>query len=291
MAGTKINNTDKSIIEKTPDGTIELKITIPWNTVKKTWDIVVAEMVKNSNLPGFRKGKAPKKLIEEKLNKAKIKEEVLRQLLPSAYIEAVKEQSLKPIMDPKIHLEGELLEEKGWQFHALTCEAPEVNLNGYKEVIKKITAKSKIIVPGKDLPAGRQELEAPKFEEIVKTLLDSVRISIPRILTEREADRLLSQMLDEIKRLGMTLDQYLSSTGKKPEDLRAEYANKAQNDLKLEFALQKVAESEKITVDDAEIEKTIENAKPEEKQSLRNNKYLLASIIRQQKTLDFLKSL
>lgn len=277
-------NAKKSTIEKTPDGTIELKITIPWNTVKKTWDIVVEEMIKNSNLPGFRKGKAPKKLVVEKLDKAKIKEEVLRQLLPQAYIESVKEHNLKPIMDPRIHLEGELVEGKDWEFHALTCEAPEVNLNGYKEAIKGITAKSKIIVPGKTP-------QTPKLEEIVKALLDSTKVSIPKILTEKEADRLLSQMLDEIKRLGMTLDQYLSSTGKKPEDLRAEYASKAQNDITLEFILQKVAESEKITVEDAEIEKTIENAKPEEKQSLRNNKYLLASIIRQQKTLDFLKSL
>ena len=274
----------KSIIEKMPDGTIELKITILWDTVKKTWDIVVGEMIKNSNLPGFRKGKAPKKLVEKNLDIAKIREEALRQLLPQAYTEAVKEHNLKPIMDPKIHLESELLEEKDWEFHALTCEMPEVSLNGYKDAIKKITAKSKIIVPGKNP-------EAPKFEEIVKALLDSTKISIPKILTEREADRLLSQMLDEIKGLGMSLDQYLSSTGKKPEDLRAEYTNKAQNDLKLEFALQKVAESEKITVDDSEIEKTIENAKPEEKESLRSNKYLLASIIRQQKTLDFLKSL
>lgn len=287
-------NTNKSIIEKTPDGTIELKITLSWATVKKTWDVVVEEMVKNSNLPGFRKGKAPKKLVVEKLDKAKIREEVLRQLLPQAYIESVKEHNLKPIMDPRIHLEGELVEGKDWEFHALTCEAPEIDLNGYKEAIKKITAKSKIVVPGKPAsPNASQggEPTPPKLEDIIKALLDSAKLTVPRILTEREADRLLSQTLDEIKRLGMTLDQYLSSTGRKAEDLRAQYSQKAQNDLKLEFVLQKVAEIEKITVDDAEIEKTIENAKPEEKQSLSANKYLLASVIRQQKTLDFLKDL
>ncbi len=274
----------KAIIEKTQDGSIELKISIPWELVKKQWDIVVAEMVKNTNLAGFRKGKAPKKLVEEKLDNAKVREEVLRHLLPQAYIEAVKEHNLKPIMDPRIHIEGELVEGKDWQFHALTTEAPEVDLNGYKDEIKKVTAKSKIIIPGK-------EPEAPKFDDIVKALLTSVKIAIPHVLIDREVDRLLSQTLDEIKRLGMTLDQYLSSTGKTAEQLRAEYAQKADNDLRLEFALQKIAESEKITVDDSEIEKTIENAKPEEKQSLSANKYLLASIIRQQKTLDFLKSL
>lgn len=271
-------------VKKAPDGAIELKITIPWNTVKKTWDIVVVEMVKNSNLPGFRKGKAPKKLVEEKLDKAKIKEEVLRHLLPQAYTEAIKEHSLRPIMDPRIHLEGELAQGEDWQFHAVTCEAPEVNLNGYKEAVQKITAKSKIIVPGK-------QSEPVKLEDIIKAILEAVKVAVPQVLIEREADRLLSQLLDEIKRLGMTLDQYLSSSGKTAETLRAEYSHKAQNDLKLEFVLQKIAESEKITVEDSEIQKTIENAKPEEKQSLSANRYLLASILRQQKTLDFLKAL
>lgn len=276
--------TNKTVLEKTQDGTIELKMTIPWAIIKKEWDIVVAEMVKNTDLPGFRKGKAPNKLVEGKLDKAKIRDEVIRRILPQAYIEAVKEHNLKPIMDPRIHIEGELLDEKDWQFHAITSEAPAVALNGYKEEIKKVTAKSKIVVPGK-------EQEQPKLDDIVKALLASAKIAIPKVLIEREVDRLLSQTLDEIKRLGMSLDQYLSSTGKTVEMLRAEYASKAEADLKLEFALQKVAESEKITVDDSEIEKTIENAKPEEKESLTANKYLLASIIRQQKTLDFLKNM
>ncbi len=274
----------KNTVERTPDGTIELKLTIPWAIIKKEWDIQVSEMVKNADLPGFRKGKAPKKLVEEKLDSARVKDEVLRQILPAAYAEAIKEHNLKPIMDPRIHVEGQLLEGKDWQFHALTSEAPEVRLDGYKEEVKKVTAKSKIVVPGK-------EEEKPKLDEVIKALMSSAKITIPKVLIDREVDRQLSQTLDEIKRLGMTLDQYLSSTGKTAETLRAENATKAEADLKLEFALQKVAETERIVVEDAEIEKTIENAKPEEKESLRANRYLLAAILRQQKTLDFLKSL
>ncbi len=279
-----VQNTNKSTIDRTQDGTIELKITIPWTIIKKEWDFVVSEMVKNTNLAGFRKGKAPKKLVEEKLDKARIREEILRKLLPQIYLEAIKEHNLKPIMDPRIHIESELLDDKDWQFHAITCEAPSVNLNGYKEAIKKITAKSKIVIPGK-------EPQTPKLEEIIKALLESAKLTIPQVLIQREADRLLSQTLDEIKKLGMSLDQYLSSTNRTADSLRAEYARKAENDLRLEFALQKIAETEKITVENNEIEKTIENAKPEEKEGLRANRYLLASIIRQQKTLDFLKSL
>jgi FKBP-type peptidyl-prolyl cis-trans isomerase (trigger factor) len=272
------------MIERKPDGTIEIKLILAWSVIKKERAIVVEEMAKNANLPGFRKGKAPKKLVEEKLDKVQIKDEVIRKLLPTAYAEALKTNNIKPIIDPQIHIEGELDEGKEWVFHALTCEAPNVELGNYKEEVKKITAKSKIIVPGK-------EPEKPKLDEIVQIVLNSAKVEIPDILVQKEADRQLSQMLDEIKRLGMTLDQYLASTNKTAEDIRAEYAKKAQTDLKLEFVMQKISETEKITVEEAEIQKTIDNAKPEEKESLMTNRYLLASIIRQQKTLDFLKSL
>lgn len=294
MAGKKTvkTNTSTPAIERTPDGTIELKITLPWVAVEKEWDIAVEELAKSVNLPGFRKGKAPKKLVEEKLDKARIKDEIIRKLLPVSYAQALRENNIKPVIDPQIHIDGELTQGQDWTFHALTCEMPVVDLGPYKAEVKKITAKSKIIVPGKPVsPSKDGGTEAPKFEEIVNVILESAKVKIPAILVQKEADRLISQMLDEIKKLGMSLDQYLASTGKTGEDLRAEYAKKAERDLKLEFILQKISEEEKITVDEAEIQKTIDGANPQERQSLAANKYLLASIIRQQKTLDFLKSL
>lgn len=285
-----------SALQRKPNGTIELTVTIPFDTVKKTWGEVIDDAVKNAEFSGFRKGKAPKHLVEEKLDKAKIKEEVLRKLLPQYYTEAVKEQNINPVMSPKIHVDKlediqTLSESKDWQFVAQTCEAPSVDLNNYKDSIKTLTAKSKIVIPGKpfDSASGRQEV---KFEEIVKVLIDSVKVEVPELLLETEVDRLLAQTLDEIKRLGLTLDQYLSSSGKTPESLREEYKEKAKTDITLELSLQKIAKDEKITVDEKDIEEAIQKAKtPEEKKNLENNRYMLANILRQQKTLDFLKSL
>ncbi len=273
-----------SAIQKQQDGTIQLTITIPASEVEKVRKEVVAEMVKATELPGFRKGKAPQKLVEEKLDKEKIKEEVLKKVLPKFYTQAVTEHKLKPILNPKIHVQ-KLEDGKDWQFIALTCEAPVVKLDSYKENIQKITTKSKIIVPG-------QEKQEPKLEDVVKALLESVSAQIPAILIAQEAERLLAQLLDDIKRLGLTLDQYLASTQRTPEALRAEYEKKVEGDLKLEFTLQRIAEEEKITVSDKEIEEAILKAKDEnERKNLEQNKYLLASILRQQKTLDFIKNL
>lgn len=274
----------KTLIKKQEDGTIVLTITIPRTDVVKVKEVIVEDYVKNAQVPGFRKGKAPKKVILERIDKEKVKEETLKKLLPQFYLQAVTENKINPIINPKVHVH-KLDDDKDWEFEATTCEAPEIDLNGYKDNIKKITAKTKIIIPGK-------EEKQVNFDEIVSELLKSAKITIPSIIIESEVDRLLSQTLDEIKKLGLTLEQYLGSTGKTAADLRADYAKKAENDVKLEFVLQKVAKEEKISVEEKEIDEAIAQAKTDaEKQNLNSNRYLLASILRQQKTLDFLKNL
>jgi FKBP-type peptidyl-prolyl cis-trans isomerase (trigger factor) len=273
-----------SAIQRQDDQTITLTVTIPWEMVKKTREVVVEDFIKNAEVSGFRKGKAPRKIVEEKIDQEKVNEETLKKLLPQYYLEAINEHKINPVIAPKIHVE-KLEENKDWQFVAATCESPVIELGNYKDNIRKITAKSKIVIPGK-------ELSQVSFDDIVKELLSSVMIKIPKIITESEVERLLSQTLDEVRKLGLTLDQYLGSTGRTADDLRKEYEQKAENDIKLEFVLQKIASEEKITVEDKEVNEAILQAKTEtEKQTLEANKYLLSSILRQQKTLDFLKNL
>lgn len=273
-----------SIITKQPDGTIKLAITIPAKEVDETRSEIIESFAKQAQIPGFRKGKAPKKLAEGKVNIDTVNEELIRTLLPKHYSDAIKKHNLNPILNPKVHIE-KLEEGVDLKFTAETCEAPIVDLGAYKDEIKKITAKSKIIIPGK-------EKEEINFDTIMEELLKSAKVTVPAIIIEQETQRLLAQTLDEVKRLGLSLEQYLSSTGRTTEDLKREYGQKAENDIKIEFVLQKVAQIENITVEEKEIEEAIAKAKDEnERKNLEGNKYLLASILRQQKTLDFLKSL
>ncbi len=277
-------NIMKSTITKAQDGTITLTIPLPKEEVKKTFDRVIEKAVENAELPGFRKGKAPRNLVEEKLDKMHLQEDTLRELLPKAYSDAVVEHKLRPIMSPRIHV-SKIGEGEDWEFEATLSEAPEISLNEYKKAVSNVTAKSKIVVPGKD----QQE---PNIDEIIKALLDSVKVTIPQILVDTEVERLLSQMLDEVKSLGLSLEQYLSSTHKTIDQLKKEYEDRARNDITFEFALQKIADEEKISVDQKEVDEAVNKAKDEtERKNLEANKYLLASILRQQKTLDFLKHL
>lgn len=273
-----------STIERKEKKVIELTITIPKEEINKTYEKFVDDMVTTAEVEGFRKGKAPRSLIEGRINKAKFNEEILRELLPHAYTEAVKEHKITPIVNPQIELVS-MEEGKDWTFKATTCEEPEVKLGDYKDRIKTLTAKSKIAIPGKE-----QQTVHP--DEIFKALLEGTTIDIPEFVVAQEVDRLLSHLVNDIKSLGLSLEQYMQTVKKTPESLRDEYRKQAENDLKLEFILEKIANDEKISIEPKEIEEAIKAIKnDDERAQVAQNPYYLAQILRRQKTLDFIRNL
>ncbi len=283
-------------LQKQSDGSIELIITVPWVDVAKMYDHVVDEMVAGAELPGFRKGKAPRKAVEEKLDKTKVYEEVLKHLIPDVYGKAIAEHKLRPIVTPKIELK-EAAENKDWIIRAITTEKPVVTLGQYKKAIADLKAAKakKIWVPGKDQPADKSEKaedRKPTLDEMLKALFDNVKITIPTMLIEHEVNRLLSELIDQTKKLGLTIEQYLASTNRSVESVRREYEEQSRRTLTLEFALEEVADKEGILVSDDDIDAVIKTAKTdEEKATLEKQRYYLAQVLRRQKTLDFLTNL
>ena len=274
----------KEGILRKDDGTIEITVIIPWSEAKKAQEEIEEELVKQVKIAGFRPGQAPKNIAKNKLNPELVKEEMLKKIVGKAYNDAIKKHNLNPLITPHIHIEV-FTEGTDVVFTAETCEEPRIELGKYKEAIQKVTSKSKILVPGK-------EEKKATLDDILDAAMKAVEIKVPNVLIENEVSRLLSQMLDELKKLGLSLDQYLTSRKLDPEKLREEYKMKAEQDLKLEFFLRKVADEEKITVEKEDIEKalaSIEN--PTEREEVMKNPYLVASIIRQQKTISFLSTL
>jgi trigger factor len=281
-------------IQRLPNNTIDLTITIPWAEVQKTYDHVVDEMVQNAEVEGFRKGKAPRKIVEEKLDKSKTYEEVLRHIIPKAYGDAVEAEKLHPIVIPKVEIK-DAKENSDWTFIAHTCEKPDVDLGDYKKAVieAKTASQKKIWLPGQEPEKKPEEKDKkPAIDELLKALYGAVKVTIPDLLVENEANRLLSDLLDQTKKLGLTVEQYLSSTGRTGESVRAEYADQARRTFTLEFALEKIADTEGILISDDDIDTVIKTAKDDnERKAMEKERYYLASVLRRQKTLDFLSNL
>ena len=254
-----------SALKRQDDGTIELTITIPTKKVKTAYDKALVGLTKTTEIKGFRKGKAPTKMVEQKLGKSKIYEEVLKTLVTESYLETVKEHSLKPIVNPKVNIVS-MEEGKDWQFTATVCELPKFSLGDYKESVKKALASEKIWVPGKDDKTDEKKTEnqEERLGKVFQTLLKAIKITVPGIMVEDEVNRSLSKLIDQTARLGVTVEQYLASIDKTAEQLRAEYQKQAEEQMKLELILSAIADKEKIEVKDEEINKMIK-AVPDEK--------------------------
>lgn len=273
----------KSILARLTDGTIQLTITIPKDEVKKAYDEALTETVAKTELPGFRKGKAPQTLVEEKTDKSKIYEQVIQKIIPQAYLEAVREHKIKPLMTPKVEL-LRAKEEEEWEIRATTCERPEVELGNYKEAVRKELAPSKIWTPN-----GKTTDE--KTQKVIQALLESITITLPAILVEEELNRTLSNLISQTEKLGLTIDQYLTSIGKTADQIRAEYRQKVEDNLKLELILDAVAAQERIEVSEEEINALVAatgDAKIKNDLNSPTSHAYLRRILARRKTLDFL---
>lgn len=85
------------------------------------------------NIPGFRKGKAPQSIIESHIGAQAILDEAAEDVIPRAYIQAVKEHKLEPVANPDIKV-NQLEKDKPLLFTATVTVKPEVKLGQYKEV-------------------------------------------------------------------------------------------------------------------------------------------------------------
>ncbi len=278
-----------SAVQKLPKHTFKLTITLPWNEVMVTYDKVVNHVVSETELPGFRKGKAPRKMVEEKIDKSKIYEEVIKQIVPKAYADSLKQHDITPIVSPRVTI-IQAQENKDWQFEALTCQQPTVKLKNYKTEITKLKGGKKIWVPGSPTAKhGEEEKKGVELSEILRVLLTESEIEIPDLLIEDQVNRKLSDLIDQVKQLGMTVEQYLLSKGLTSDKLHSQYRKETEETLKLEFILEKVADNEKIVVTDDEIEQTInKTTDPKQKEALQNQRYYISMLLRRQKTLDTL---
>jgi len=92
-------------------------------------------LVKRARIPGFRKGKAPRAILERYLGKESLLEDAINDLLPQAYEKAIKEQEIEAIAQPQI----EVTQTDPLIFKAVVPLKPKVKLGDYQQI--KVTPK------------------------------------------------------------------------------------------------------------------------------------------------------
>ena len=277
-------------LKKLPKNTYEILVIIPKDEIAKEYEKAFMKLQDNLTVEGFRKGKAPREIAEKNLPRQDVYQQVIQDLLPEVYAEIVKKENITPVVSPKVDL-VKAKEGEDWELKMEVAEKPSIDLSNYKEIVRKAkqdAKKPEIWTPGSAPKAENpEEKKQDNLNEVLSALLKDVKIEISELIIEQELNHRLTKLVDDIQKIGLTVDGYLKSKNMTMEDMRKQFSNEIEETYKLEFLLSEIADKENIQVADEDLQKLFTNLKSEEdKKQAQQNAYFYASIIRKQKTLD-----
>jgi len=268
-------------VARTDDGTIQINFSIPKADIENAQKGVLEELAKDITVAGFRKGKAPVDKVKNKIDEGKLLEKTLGKILPTAYSKTIAENNIKPIIYPKFEI---LKQGETWEIQAKIAELPLVELPDYKNIVAGAIRSASI---------KKEPTKQEKEEIVIKTLLESIKIKIPKIILDEEVNTRLASLLERTEKLGLKLEQYLASIGKDEKTIRAEYERQVTDGISLELILNKIVEAEKTKVDEKEVDAAIKASGIAEthKEHIEEQKILVRSVLARRSVLDQLISL
>ena len=118
--------------EKTEKSAFFLEFSVDKETFEKAVNKVYRKQVSSINIPGFRKGKAPRAVVERMYGKGVFYEDAANELLPDAYEAALKEAGVNPVGRAEFDITS--IDENGIVFTATVPVKPAVTVEGYKSI-------------------------------------------------------------------------------------------------------------------------------------------------------------
>lgn len=268
---TEKKETKKSIIA--PNDSV--KITLSWKSVEPVYKKTVAKFAKDVKAEGFRVGKAPLAIVEQKVGLDKIIDQVLRELLPEAYEQEIKKSDKKPITTPEFNPLS-LEKNKDWILEAHFSPIPEVKLGDYKKVSKKAKAEALKFIDERNKAIKKEALECKSedkdhdhakahqelsdqekkeinLQHIFKELVANFAPAIGELLLRQETQTEFERLVEQLKQYKISTDDYLKRRQITIEQLSQELAGTVLSRLQLDFILASVSKEEKLEVKDDEV--------------------------------------
>lgn len=127
----------KSSVEKLNDTRVKVTVEVPFEELSSEFDQAYKAIAQQVQIPGFRKGKAPRQLIDARFGRGPVIEQVVNDMLPSRYGQAVEENELVVLGQPTIDItkieDGELVE-----FTAEVDVRPEIELPNFEDIAVEV---------------------------------------------------------------------------------------------------------------------------------------------------------
>jgi trigger factor len=207
----------RSTVEPLEDNKVKVSVEVDEAEFDKAIDAAFRKIARQTRIPGFRPGKAPRRILEARLGPDVAREEAIRDSLPDYYIKALEEQDVDAIAAPEIEITSG--QESGpIQFEAVVEVRPQVSVAGYQGL--------RVTVPSPDVT-----------DEEVDRQIDRLRDQFAELQTVSRAARDGDHVLIDLNGYrhstqieGLTADDFLYELGsgsvvpELDEELRAKKA-------------------------------------------------------------------
>lgn len=170
-----------STVEKVDKNVVSFEFSVSGEDFEKAIEKAYKKNVGKINIQGFRRGKAPRQIIEKYYGAEIFYEDAVNIVLPDAYDKAVEENNIYPVDQPEIDIKGEISKETGVTFTAKVTVKPEFELGTYKGVkadkvshrtlkkdidaeIEKMRERNSRMVPVEDRAVQKDDIANIDFE-------------------------------------------------------------------------------------------------------------------------------
>ena len=123
----------KTDVESLSPTRVKLTVEMPFEELQPSFDEAYKTIAKQVNIPGFRKGKVPARVIEQRFGRGAVLEEVINDAVPKAYESALREKEIVPVGRPEVDV-TEIEDGQHVKFTAEVDVRPDFELPDYKSI-------------------------------------------------------------------------------------------------------------------------------------------------------------
>ena len=246
----------KVTLERLPESRVQLEIEVEPDRLERSLDAAYKRLLPTLRIPGFRPGKAPRRIVERMVGRERLIHEALDSLVPAVYTEALESEEIDAVDQPEL----EILETEPVRFKATVPVRPSVTLGDYESIRiapEPVEVTDEMFGEQMELIRRRFATIAPvergaEWNDILTADINGMVEDTPFVQDEdvefplREGQRLLLPDLAE-QFLGMEAESEKTVELPVPEDFPEQVANKTAS---LTLTLKSVKEEELPEEDD-----------------------------------------
>ncbi len=159
-------------IKKLPKSQVEMKITVPAEELEKFLDLAASDLSSDINVAGFRPGKAPRKIVEQKVGSEKVLAHAAEKAVKKSFVDEITKNKIDTIGEPRITI-TKIAPGNDLEYKAVVSVMPEIIVGNYRSIAKK---------------TKKPKSEKAKPEEVEKEL-QLLRKSRAKVVTVRREAR------------------------------------------------------------------------------------------------------